>query len=735
MEMKKETIELAGQSLTLETGQMAKQSSGSVVLTYGDTVILVAVNSDKNPREGIDFFPLSVEYRERAYAAGKIPGGFFRREGRPSEKEILASRLTDRPIRPLFPDGFRCETQVMINLLSTDQENPADILGTLGASVALMLSDIPWNGPIAAVRVGMIEGKPVLNPTYSQLEESALDLVLTGGEDAIVMMEGEASEITEEDLMTAVQYGHEAIKDIIKFQKSFVKGVSKPKREIVAVEVDEKLVKSVTDRLNGRIETIAHGDKDERRSALDAVKDEITEALAEEFPEQERVIKAMISDKMKQALRSRIVNERQRPDGRGESDIRDISIQEGVLPRAHGSALFTRGETQSLATVTLGSKSDEQFVDDIDGEFKKHYMLHYNFPPFSVGEVRRYLGVSRREVGHGNLAERALEQVMPKPEEFPYTVRVVSDILESNGSSSMATVCSGSLALMNAGVPIKAAVSGISVGLVTDGDKSVLLTDILGEEDHYGDMDFKVAGTRDGITSVQVDLKIDGLSMDLITQSLERAKAGRFHILDVMDEHLSNPHETVSQYAPKILRTEINPEKIGELIGPGGRNIRAIIKECECEVEVDDDGVVVLTSPVLENCQKALKMVEAMMMEPEVGAIFEGPVRRILNFGAFIELAPGKEGLLHISEISHYRTEKVEDEVKIGDVVKVKIIKVDDTGRFDVSKKALTERPKDLPPPRPRSQGRNRQSGNRHSRHRDRNRPQGKRNHPGTGSR
>lgn len=725
MEIKRETIELAGKSLTLETGLMAKQSSGSVVLTYGDTVVLVAVNSDKNPREGIDFFPLSVEYREPAYAAGKIPGGFFRREGRPSEKEILASRLTDRPIRPLFPDGFRCETQVMINLLSTDQENPADILGTLGASVALMLSDIPWNGPTAAVRMGMIDGKPVLNPSYSQLEESALDLVLTGGEDAIVMMEGEASEISEEDLMTAVQYGQEAIKDIIKFQKSFVKGVSKPKREIVAEEVDDKLVQLVADRLNGRIETIAHGDKDERRSALDAVKDEIAEALAEEFPEQERVIKAMISEKMKQALRSRILNEGQRPDGRGESDIRDISIQEGLLPRAHGSALFTRGETQSLATVTLGSKSDEQFVDDIDGKFKKHYMLHYNFPPFSVGEVRRYLGTSRREVGHGNLAERALEQVMPKPKEFPYTVRVVSDILESNGSSSMATVCSASLALMNAGVPIKAAVSGISVGLVTDGKKSVLLTDILGEEDHYGDMDFKVAGTREGITSVQVDLKIDGLSMDLIAQSLERAKVGRFHILDVMDEHISNPSETVSQYAPKILRTEINPEKIGELIGPGGRNIRSIIKDCECDVEVDDDGVVVLTSPVLENCQKALKMVEAIMVEPEVGTIFEGAVRRILNFGAFIELAPGKEGLLHISEISHYRTEKVEDEVKIGDVVEVKIIKVDDSGRFDLSKKALTERPKDLPPPPPRSQGGGRQGGNRH---RDRNRPQGKRN-------
>ncbi|MFQ6673501.1 MAG: polyribonucleotide nucleotidyltransferase, partial [Fidelibacterota bacterium] len=503
MKTRKRSMEIGGRTLTLETGVMAKQSAGSVTVTYGDTVVLVAVNANREPREGIDFFPLSVEYRERAYAGGKIPGGFFKREGRPSEKEILASRLTDRSIRPLFPRAFRCETQVMINLLSTDQENPADILGTIGTSAALMLSDIPWNGPVATVRIGSVHGKPVLNPGYLQLETSSLDLVVTGNEESVMMMEGDSKEIAEDELLTAIQLGQEAIKDIILFQKEFLTDLQVPKRAIPDEEMDPALVSEVEKGTEGKIdELVSISDKMERSSAVRTLIEEIVEQLGERFPEQADAIKNLIENGIQRQVRERILNDGVRIDGRGVSDIRPITIELGVLPRTHGSALFTRGETQSLATVTLGSKSDEQFIDDIDGEFRKKYMLHYNFPPFSVGEVRRYLGISRREVGHGHLAERALKFVMPPFEEFPYTVRVVSDILESNGSSSMATVCAGSLALMDAGVSVKEAVAGISIGLVKEGDKTVLLTDILGVEDHYGDMDFKVAGTRNGLTSV-----------------------------------------------------------------------------------------------------------------------------------------------------------------------------------------------------------------------------------------
>ncbi len=648
MEARKQTIELAGKTLTLETGVMAKQSAGSVTVQYGDTVVLCAVNAETDAREGIDFFPLSVEYRERFYAAGKIPGGYFKREGRPAEKEILSARLTDRPIRPLFPKEFRCETQVMINLLSSDQETPADILGTVGTSVALMLSDIPWNGPVAAVRIGHIDGKPVINPTFQQIEESKLDLVMTGTEEAIIMMEAEAKEISENEILTAVQYGHEVIKDIVSFQNDFVKGIAKPKRELVAPEHDPALVETVTSKVNSKLSALVGGDaKHDRRKAVNDFKKSVIESLEEEYPDCAKLVKSMTDDAVKKEIRRRILEDGKRSDGRGMDEIRPISMSQDVLPRAHGSSLFTRGETQSLATVTLGTKSDEQFVDDLDGEFKKRYMLHYNFPPFSVGEVRRYLGVSRREVGHGNLAERALRYVMPEFEDFPYTVRVVSDILESNGSSSMATVCSGSLALMHAGVPIKAHVAGISVGLVTGNDKSVLMTDILGEEDHFGDMDFKVAGTRDGITSIQVDLKIAGLSMDLVRQVFERAYKGRQFILDKMESELGQPSTELSEFAPKIDHIQIDPEA----------------------------------------------KIEAIVREPEVGMVFKGEVKRIMNFGAFVEFSPGREGLCHISELAYERTEKVEDVVNIGDVVEVKIIKVDDMNRIDVSLRALKDPP------------------------------------------
>ncbi|MEE9166310.1 MAG: polyribonucleotide nucleotidyltransferase [Candidatus Neomarinimicrobiota bacterium] len=697
MEQRKRSMELAGRTLTLESGLMAKQSSGSVTLTYGDTVVLVAANAAQEPREGIDFFPLSVEYRERAYAGGKIPGGFFKREGRPSEKEILACRQTDRPIRPLFPDGFLCETQVMISLLSTDQENPADILGTIGASVALMISDIPWNGPVASVRVGIIDGKPVLNPTRTQLESSTLDLILTGNGESIIMIEGEGKKVSEEQIVTAIEYGREAVKDIAKFQMEFIEGLEVKKRPAEVPEIDADLAAEIEKRTDGKIDKLVSiTDKSERRSALASFTDKVIDDLEERFPEQSGTVKSLISKKFKETIRKRIVENGLRIDGRDMNKVRPVSIQLGILPRTHGSALFTRGDTQSLATVTLGSKADEQFVDDIDGEFKKKYMLHYNFPPYSVGEVRRYLGVSRREVGHGNLAERALKYVMPSFEDFPYTVRVVSDILESNGSSSMASVCAGSLALMDAGVPLEDAVAGISIGMVNQDGKTVLMTDILGDEDHFGDMDFKVAGTRKGITSLQVDLKIGGISLDLIRSAIERAREGRLHILDIMEEHIEKPRESLSPYAPRILHMAIDPAKIGELIGPGGRNIRSIIRETECAIDVDDDGMVVISSPSPENCDKAKKMVESLVTDPEVGMVFEGEVKRITNFGAFVEFSPGKDGLLHISEISHSRTEKVEDELSVGDKIKVKVIKTDDYGKFDVSLKALIERPKGL---------------------------------------
>jgi len=689
----KKSMELGGRTLTLETGTMARQSAGSILLTYGETVILVAVNASSSPREGLDFFPLSVEYRERGYAAGKIPGGYFKREGRPTEKEILAARLTDRPIRPLFPEGFRCETQIFINLLSTDQENPADTLGTVGTSAALMSSDIPWNGPIAAVRIGLVNDKMVLNPTYEQIVDSKIDMVVTGNEESVIMIEGESKEASEDEILSAVQYAHEAIRDIIKFQKEFCSELSIEKREFDISQIDADLETKTIENIGSRMADILKiQDKGERKDAQSDLTNEIIEAMEEEFPEQDGEIRKLVTAQYKKELRSNILKGI-RVDGRAMDEIRPISIKLGFLPRTHGSSLFTRGETQSLCTITLGSKSDEQYVDDIDGEFKKKYMLHYNFPPFSVGEIKRYLGLSRREVGHGNLAERALKSVLPKFEDFPYTVRVVSDILESNGSSSMASVCAGSLALMDAGVPIASPVAGVTVGLVKDGDKEVLFSDILGEEDHFGDMDFKVAGTSNGITSIQVDLKIDGISHNLISQVLEKTKTGRMHILGLMKDAIDAPNTELSAFAPKIVHTVIDPEKIGELIGPGGRNIRNIIKESGCNVEVDDDGIVVISSQSAEDCAKGKYMVEMTVKEPEVGLIFEGKVRRITNFGAFVELVPGKEGLLHISEIAYERTNSVEDVLKIDQTIEVKVIELGEFGKFGLSMKALKEPP------------------------------------------
>tara|TARA_A100001011_G_scaffold134512_1_gene141868 strand:- start:9648 stop:11834 length:2187 start_codon:yes stop_codon:yes gene_type:complete len=721
MSIKKSSIDIAGKKLTVETGVLAKQSSGAVTVRYGDTLVLCTANSASEPKDGINFFPLQVEYREKFYGAGKIPGGYFKREARPSEKEILSARLTDRPIRPLFPKDFKCETQVIINLLSSDQENPGDILGTLGASIALMISDIPWNGPIASLRLGFIDGKTIVNPTFEELEKSTLDLVMTGTSDSIIMMEAESKEISEEDLLTVVQYGHEVIKDLIDFQIDFIKDIAKEKRVVETDEIEKKLITFIKPKVTKELKIIFKDSPDKRRTLISKLKESISNDVKDKFSDLDsdqlkKYIKNSISfidDSFKNEIRRLLSEDNVRSDGRNLDEIRPISMNQNIIPRSHGSALFTRGQTQSLGVVTLGTKSDEQFIDDLEQDFKKTYMLHYNFPPFSVGEVGRMMGVSRREVGHGNLAERALRYVLPSHKDFPYTVRIVSEILESNGSSSMATICSGSLALMNAGVPIKSHVAGISVGLIQNKNKSVTFIDILGSEDHYGDMDFKIAGTKEGITAIQVDLKISGLSIDLIKETLDKAKIGRLHILELMNNEIQNPNENLSIHAPKIEQIQVDPSKIGAIIGPSGKTIKAIQSDYECDVEIDDSGIVIISSKNQQNNTKAKNIIESIIRDPEVGMIFEGEVKRIMNFGAFIEFSPGREALCHISELAYQRTNKVEDVLNIGDKVKVKIINVDDMKRIDVSLKALEKPPEGWVEPPKKDKKKNQNFGNR----------------------
>ncbi len=711
------SLEIAGRTLSLETGRMAKQADGAVLVRYADTMALVTAVSSKSIAPDRGFFPLSVEYREKTYAAGRIPGGFFKREGRPTEKEIRGARLTDRPIRPLFSEGFRSETQVIINILSADTENTPDILGVIGASAALSISDIPWKGPLAAVRVGWLEGKAQLNPTNEELESSALNMVVAGSKEAIVMVEGGADQISEADLLTAMQYAHEAVKDIITLQEELVAEVGKPKRAFEPPQIAEglhdavdALVKPRADDLNSPKDKAAHyGDIDEFVAQIQG-------QLAEEFPEQESDIRKRISELLSDDLRAKTLAG-VRADGRKNDEIRTITSEVGVLPRTHGSALFTRGETQALAVVTLGSKKDEQLIDDIEGSYYNNHMLHYNFPPFSVGEVKPMRGTSRREIGHGHLAGRAIETVFPAFEDFPYTIRIVSEILESNGSSSMATVCASCLALMDAGVPITEPVAGIAMGLIIDGKKQVILSDILGTEDHLGDMDFKVAGTRNGINSIQMDLKTEGITLDVLQAALEQARVGRLFILDKMLEGLAEPRSDLSEYAPRIAFLTMDRERIGELIGPGGRVIKAITRDTGCKVDVDDDGTVVISATADDNLDDAVRMVELIIMEPEVGATYHGKVRRIMDFGAFVEIAPGKEGLVHISELEWRRVERVRDVVNIGDELDVKLIKIDDLGRLDFSRKALLEKPEGWtePPHRPRPSGNGgppRRSGN-----------------------
>jgi polyribonucleotide nucleotidyltransferase len=688
--------QFAGRPLLLETGRLAKQAAGSALVRYGDTMVLAAVTVSPNVST-LPFFPLTVEYREKTYAAGKIPGGFLKREGRPSDKEILASRLIDRSIRPLFPEGFKNEVQVFVTVLSADQENDADILGVVAASTALSLSPVPWNGPLAGVRVGRVEGNWILNPTFQQLEFSTIDLVVSGSADSIVMVEGGSLEVAEAEILEALKVAQKGIRDLIGLERKLMdKAGVAAKVEWTKAEIDAELQGRAADEAEEAMaQAINARDKASRSSGVKGVKDEVMAALLVDFPERGREISGHLEDIEYRVMRKQVLERGERVDGRDLDTIRPITIETSVLPRTHGSAVFTRGQTQALVSVTLGTTDDEQRIDSIDvaGETTKSFMLHYNFPPYSTGEVKMIRGTSRREIGHGALAERALQPLLPQYEDFPYTLRVVSEVLESNGSSSMATVCGGSLALMDAGVPMKAPCAGVAMGLVKEGDKVAILSDILGSEDHLGDMDFKVAGTERGITSIQMDIKIEGLDLKIMEQALEKARRGRLHILKEMAKVLPGPRTELSKYAPRIFTMQIKPDKIGDVIGPKGKTIRGIQDATGAKISIEDSGVVTISAVGGEAGEKARAMVAAITTEPEVGRTYEGPVKSTTAFGAFVEILPGVEGLLHISELQHGRTEKTEDVVKKGDIVQVKLLEVDERGRMKLSRKALL--PKD----------------------------------------
>lgn len=720
--MIRKKMTLGGREFSIEIGRMAKQAQGSVVVQYGDTMVLVTAVADFYKALNQDFFPLQVEYRERTYAAGKIPGGFFKREGRPSEKEILSARLIDRPIRPLFAEGFFADTQIIATVISGDQENPGDILGITGASIALSISKIPFLGPITAVRVGRINGEYIINPTMSQIEDSELDIVVAGSDESIVMVEGECREVSEDILVGALEFAHATIIELIRFQKEIIAEINPVKAEVEMAEVPAELIQTVHSRTTSHLDEwreMALKAKHTRSEAIMNFTQALLEELAEEYPDQGKLIRQEIDEVLKADLRKQIVTKQLRQDGRGLKDIRPITCEVGVLPRAHGSALFTRGETQSLGSVTLGTKLDEQIIDDIDREeYKKRFMLHYNFPPFSVGEVRPIRGTGRREIGHGNLAERALKTLLPSEVDFPYTVRIVSDILESNGSSSMASVCAGSLALMDAGVPVKKTVAGIAMGLIKEGDDVFVLSDILGAEDHYGDMDFKVTGTRDGITAIQMDLKVTGISTVIMRSALEQARDGRYHIIDIMEKTLGEPRPEISKYAPKMTTIQIPVDMIGDIIGPGGKIIKAIQADSGATVEISDDGTVFISAINTESADIAKKAILALIEQPEEGKIYmDCTVKRIENYGAFVEFLPGKEGLLHVSEIAWERTNDVNDVLKVGDKVTVLLKKISQPGRFELSIRELSEKPEgwvdERRPSRPHRSDGNRSGGSR----------------------
>jgi polyribonucleotide nucleotidyltransferase len=686
--MNRVEIDVRDKKLILETGKIAKQADGAVLAQYGDTVVLATAVSDKTPQERLDFFPLTIDYQEKAYAAGKIPGGFFKREGRPTEKETLTSRLIDRPIRPLLPKGFYFETQGIINVLSYGEENIADILGIISMSTALTISDIPFNASVGAVRIGRIAGSFIINPDLREVEECDLNLVVAGTEEAVIMVEGEGLEVSEPDLLEALDIAHQEIKRICAIQNELQSLTGKEKRPVLSPVIDEELKKSVKEISLEKIKTaISIPDKIRRQEVLDEILKEVIEKLNTGEKDITLDIATVFNDIEKNIVRGMILNENIRADGRSPEEIRKISSEIGILPRTHGSALFIRGETQCLAVVTLGTSEDEQRIDSLDGESFKTFMLHYNFPPFSVGEVKPLRSPGRREIGHGMLAERALKAVIPTKTEFPYTIRIVSDILESNGSSSMATVCGGSLALMDAGVPIKAHVAGIAMGLIKEDEKVVILTDILGLEDHLGDMDFKVTGTEKGITAFQLDTKISGISRKIMEKALEQARLGRLFILDKMKETISLPRENLAPYAPRIYTMQIKQEKIRDVIGTGGKVIRSIVEQTGVKINIEDSGIINIASPDGESARKAMEIINSITAEVELGKIYLGKVKRIVDFGAFVEILPGTEGLLHISQISDKRIAKVTDEIHEDEEILVKVIEIDKLGRIRLSRK------------------------------------------------
>ena len=684
---------IAGRPLKIESGQIARQAGGSIFISYGETAILATVCCSSEPREGIDFLPMQVEYREKHYAGGKIPGGFFKREAKPTDAEVLTSRLTDRPIRPLIPKNYRHELQIMLTTMSYDGVNTPDVVAAIGASAALLLSPVPFDGPIASVKVGLIDGEYVLNPTHEQMESSDLDLMVTGKKDKICMIEGGSNFVPEKTILEALDIAMDGINDIVELQMEFSEHFDNSYEIIDTKVITEDIEKSLDDAYLSKMEKIFDLDtKQARDDEFNAIEKEALEPYLEDeemYPE----VKNHIKNMFKNTVRKTVLDKKVRVDGRGLEDIRDISVVESILPRVHGSALFTRGETQSIAALTLGSSRDEQIIDSMASDYKKSFLLHYNFPPYCVGEVGRIGFTNRREIGHGHLAERSLKPILPSSDEFPYTVRIVSEITESNGSSSMASVCGGSLAMMNAGVPIKEHVAGIAMGLIMeDDDNYAVLSDILGTEDFLGDMDFKVAGTKDGISAIQLDLKVPGLSMDVLSNALEQANKGRLHILGEMDKAIDKPN-ALSPYAPQIESFKIDKDKIGALIGPGGKNIKALQENAECVINIEDDGTVSVSAENKAKLDIAISQIKAVVQDPEVGTVFDGKVTIILDFGAFVEFAPGIEGLVHISQLAWERVNKVEDVLSEGDEVKIKLFEIDKQGRLNFSIKLLTEKP------------------------------------------
>lgn len=697
----RKSIEIGGRTLTLETGKLAKQAGGAVLISVDDTVVLCTATARDEANPGQDFFPLTVDYREKTASVGKIPGGFFKREGRPSEKEILSSRLIDRPIRPMFADGFFNETQVLCSVYSSDGQVDPDVIAATGASAALLISNIPFEEPIAEVRVSRINGELVVNPTHEQLENADYDVTVAGTADSVVMVEGEGKEVSEDELLEGIKFAHTHIAKLCEFQKEFAKEVGKAKMEVTPPEVNQELIDQVNELyLNDITAILTNGNmaKQERHDAKKELSDRVLTTLEEKYTAEEKEFDPkeaaeIMHDIQSDILRNRIIKESKRLDGRGLTDIRNITCEVGVLPRTHGSALFTRGETQSLTTITLGTKRDEQMIEGLKELSTKRFILHYNFPPFSTGEVGGRPGPGRREIGHGNLAERSLKSMLPSDEDFPYTIRIVSDILESNGSSSMATVCAGSMALMDAGVGIKRPVAGIAMGLIKEGDDIRVLSDILGDEDHFGDMDFKVAGTADGITAIQMDIKITGISFDIMQTALTQAREGRLHILGKMNEVISEPRGSISKFAPHLYSMFVPVDMIGTVIGPGGKMIRHIIAESGAEIDIDEDGKVTIASTSGESAAIAREMIEKLTEVPEAGKIYTGKVKSIKDFGAFVEILPGKEGLLHISEIDYKRINKVEDALKMGQEIEVKLLGIDPMGKLKLSRKALLPKP------------------------------------------